>query len=755
MKYSLKSAPLNLVVDLDGTFFETMGREEDPLYQLIFENRGDITLIFNTGRNIASVQSALTTGHFPLPDFVIGDVGASAFDFKNSLPIREIEDPIENRWPGKNKILELAQGLQGLIPQDVQQERRCSFYFDPLCFDAKAFAETVSAYGCDVLLSAGRFLDVIPRGVSKGETAIKLLMLYQLDRRSTLFAGDTLNDLSMFKLGMPAVAVGKSESGLIEAASKIRTTIISDKVGSLGVLDGLIKVGFVEKCETHHQTSSRKSELVMVYHRQPFDEIKTGGKTTRQLPKSPNGIIPTLLGLFSSNNPGSWVAWSHHDSNKDKFESHVAVDPVRYPNLVSARVPLSNEDVNIFYKKFSKEALWPIIFSFPSKIEINHAHWEHFKKINRLFASQAAAESEKNGLVWIHDYNLWLTPYYLRKLRPDLKIAFFHHTSFPGPDIFNVLPWRREIVESLIQCDHIGFHIPRYVENFVDVARSAFDVRVTKRSEAAPRFLHLNCALGVDSYATKIEIEGHSLSLGAHPVGIDTERIRTALSVESVRHSIKNLEQEIKGRMAVLSVERLDYVKGPVEKVAAFEELLDKHPELHGKIVFINIVTPPAPGMDVYRQTREKLDQVIGRVNGRFANVDWTPIRYFYRSFSFEELMAFYAVSDIAWITPLRDGLNLVCKEFVEVKAQTQRLGTLVLSEFAGASVELHGALLTNPFDSRSLTRGLMDAIAMSDAERAARLQKLSSIIRENDVTKWGEGFLQALRDTPTRKAAL
>lgn len=421
------------MVDLDGTFFETVRPEDDPLYRLISENRENITLIFNTGRSIANVQSVLTSGHFPLPDFVIGDVGASAFDFKKSVSIKEIEGPIDRRWPGKNKVLELTLGFLGLVPQDVQQERRCSFYFDPLSFDAKTFAEVVDTYECDVLLSAERFLDVLPRGVSKGETAIKLLKLYQLDKRSTLFAGDTLNDLSMFKLGMPAVAVGRSESGLIEGASKIQTTIISDKTGTLGILDGLIRAGFVDE---HDQMSSRKSELVMVYHRQPFDKIKTGGITTRQLPKSPNGIIPTLLGLFSSNKPGSWIAWSHHDSNKDKFESHVAVDPARYPNLVSARVPLSNEDVNIFYKKFSKEALWPIIFSFPSKIEINHAHWEHFKKINRLFASQAAEESEKK---WIGLDT---------RLQPLAHTLLSTKTSTrPQNRIFppHILPWPRYI----------------------------------------------------------------------------------------------------------------------------------------------------------------------------------------------------------------------------------------------------------------------------------------------------------------------
>lgn len=752
MSYTLKALPLNLIVDLDGTFLESDNKSTDPLYRLISENRDQITLIFNTGRSIESVQSVLSDEKIPRPDFIIGDVGASAFDYTMKRPIQEIQEPIDCIWPGRDRIEALVKGFTSITAQDVPQTRRCSFYVNSQDFDIKPFTELVSLLSCDVVFSGGRFLDVVPRGISKGSTAKRLLELYRLDKNSTLFAGDTLNDLSMFELNMPAIAVGGSEQGLLDRVSKIKATLTSNKTGTMGILDGLMRLNFIEEQSPSGNTQQRKSDLVIVYHRQPFDEVRKGGRVIKQLPKSPNGIIPTLLGLFSANKPGSWVAWSSHEPGRGRFESHVPVDSSRYPNLISARIPLSNEDVNIFYKKFSKEALWPIIFSFPSKIEINHGHWEHYKKINHMFAVQAAAEAAKNALVWIHDYNLWLTPRYLRELRPDLKIAFFHHTSFPSPDIFNVLPWRREIIESLIQCDHIGFHIPRYAENFVDVARSSFDVQITERTPSAPRFRHLDCALGVDTYASKILVEGRPLSLGAHPVGIDTLRIHEALKSKDVTQATERLELETAGRKVVLSVERLDYVKGPVEKVMAFESLLESHPELHEKVVFINIVTPPAPGMDIYRQTREKLDQVVGRINGRFAKVNWTPVRYFYRSFSFHELMAFYAASDIAWITPLRDGLNLVSKEFVEVKSHTGRLGTLILSEFAGASVELHGALLTNPFDKKSLVDGLLAAISMPDAERAERLSKMSSIIQANDVTHWGEEFIAALKDTPIRR---
>jgi trehalose-6-phosphate synthase len=255
--------------------------------------------------------------------------------------------------------------------------------------------------------------------------------------------------------------------------------------------------------------------------------------------------------------------------------------------------------------------------------------------------------------------------FYLRALRPDVTIAFFHHTSFPSSDIFNIIPWRREIVDSLLQCDYIGFHIPHYVRNFVDVVRTHTPMKVLERVPCTPRFLSFGCALGADEMVREIETGDRRIRLGAHPVGIDLGAIQGILERDDIQETIRLIRSEIGDRTMILSVERLDYVKGPLEKLQAFERLLEEPPDLHGRIVLLTICTPPAPGMRVYKSTRERVDEAVGRINGRFSQLDWTPVRYFYRSLPYDQVIAHYAVSDVAWITPLRDGLNYWGYEFL------------------------------------------------------------------------------------------
>jgi glucosylglycerol-phosphate synthase len=480
----------------------------------------------------------------------------------------------------------------------------------------------------------------------------------------------------------------------------------------------------------------------MVYHRLPFDEIVEDGVTRQRNPKSPNGIIPTLLRSFAGARKGAWVAWSQQQSREPEgFVSQVKVDEQRYPHLHAARIALTAEDVDVFYKKFSKEAFWPIIFSFPDKAEFKQAHWERFLEVNRLFAEQTAREAADGALVWIHDYNLWMVPAFLRPLRPDLRIAFFHHTAFPSSDIFNILPWRRDIIGSLLQCDYIGFHIPRYVENFVDAVRTFGPLEVLGSVACAPRFLTYGCALGIDTVTTAIEVGGRRIGLGTHPVGTDVGLIEQLANAPDVLSKTRNIADSLNGVTGVISIERLDYVKGSLEKLEAFERLLEEYPEYLGKVTLINVITPAAPGMEIYESLRLEVDRIVGRINGRFSTLGWVPVRYFYRSLSFDEVIAHYAACDIAWITPLRDGLNLVAKEFIAAKKATGKSGALILSEFAGAAVDLHGALLTNPYDARSMVETLHQALTMGEDERAYRTARMAAIVTEHDVARWAADF--------------
>jgi glucosylglycerol-phosphate synthase len=733
-----------LATDLDGTLLAGPLPARRQLRELFDRKSEGAKLIFVTGRGLESILPVLNDPTVPSPDYIIADVGATVVHGDTLLPVMPLQQEISDSWPGSQRVLDALAPFTYLERQTVPQERRCSYFVREGQID-DALRRTVDDLGCELLFSAQRYLDVLPRGIGKGATLRRFCELVGYDTEAVVTAGDTLNDLSMFESGFHGIVVGGAEPALAKAVRNLDRTFLAAGEGCAGILEGLSRLKLLRDGKSVAVENTGESELVMVYHRLPFDETPDG-KWRRH--KSPNGIIPTLLNFFAGGIKGSWVAWSQQASRTPEgFNGQVAVDEHKYPNLHAARIPLTANDVDLFYKKFSKEAFWPIIFSFPDKARFLQEHWEHYLEINEIFARQTAAEAAKGALVWIHDYNLWMVPAFLRMRRPDLKIAFFHHTAFPPPDVFNIIPWHREIVGSLLQCDYVGFHIPRYVENFVDTVRSYAPTEKLSETPCAPRFLTYGCALGVDSVTDAIKVAGRSVHLGAHPVGIDCDQIAQLLQKPSMREKIASIRTELAGRKAILSLERLDYVKGSLEKLIAFETLLENHPELVGNVVLLNFLTPAAPGMEVYESLRVEVDQMVGRINGRFSTLDWTPVRYFYRSFPYEDVIAYYAVADIAWITPLRDGLNLVAKEYVATQGSEGGNGVLVLSEFAGAAVELHGALLTNPYDAADMEQKLHLALTLAPDDRSYRMSRMASIVRANDVRAWGDGFLQAVRD--------
>lgn len=744
----LDPARLVLATDLDGTLLAgTHGarrRVRDLFAGACAGARP--TLVFVTGRGLETVMPLLSDPTIPSPDYIIADVGATVVD-RELRPVEPIQHELTAHWPGSQAVLRALAGFPQLVRQSVPQERRCSFLASEDAI-TPALRAAVEALDCELLFSAGRYLDVLPRGVGKGAALRRLATVADFDPASVVVAGDTLNDLSMFEAGFRGVVVGGAEPALVERVRKNVRVHVATLEGCGGILEGLARHGMPTGAAmpAHAAPAEGDAELVMVYHRLPYDELVVDGITLQRRPKSPNGIMPTLLNFFAGGRKGSWVAWSQQDARAPAgFDTHVAVDPQRYPQLKAARIALTREDIELFYKKFSKEAFWPIIFSFPDKAEFHQAHWERYLEVNRLFAEQTAREAAHGATAWIHDYNLWMVPAFLRPLRPDLTIAFFHHTAFPSSDVFNILPWRRDIIGSLLQCDYVGFHIPRYVENFVDAVRSFAPVEVAGSLPCAPRFLTYGCALGVDRMMTAIEVGGRHVALGAHPVGTDVTLIRRLAASDEVQRQLAELDGLLAGRTGIVSIERLDYVKGSLEKLQAFERMLEEHPELLGKVTLLNIVTPAASGMEIYDSLREELDRIVGRINGRFSTLDWVPVRYFYRSLPFEDVVAHYAACGIAWITPLRDGLNLVAKEYVATRHAVGRPGVLILSEFAGAAVELHGALLVNPYDAKDMSETLYRALSMGADEIAYRAARLAMIVEEHDVTRWGEGFLAAL----------
>lgn len=738
-----------LATDLDGTFLAGDPEDRLSLYQTIAAHP-EIKLAYVTGRSLEAVLPLLADPTLPQPDYIIADVGATLVHGDSLQPIQQLQSVVDARWPGETQVASVIEPF-GLERQDVPQARRCSYFCTPEQAANPALREIADELGCDLLYSAELYLDFLPKGVNKGSSLQALADWLELDHDQVLAAGDTLNDLSMLSASFHGVCVGQSETALLEATANHSRTLHASRPGCGGILEAFAHFGFLGEhgiaAERRQAAQPGKAELVMVYHRLPYEEYRNAaGKLQRRRPTSPNGIIPTLLSFFGDGRPGSWVAWAVHEDGDEPFDSHTTVDAERYPKLTAARVKLSKEEVDIFYKRFSKEAFWPTLHTFWERAIFNEDDWQVFLKVNRAFAERTALEAAEGAIVWLHDYNLWMVPAYLRELRPDLRIAFFHHTYFPSADVFNVLPWRRQIVGSLLQCDYIGFHIPRQVENFVDVARGVFPLKTLERQNCAPRFITYGCAVGLERMTTELDTGTRQVKLGAHPVGLDIDRVRGALEAPKIKELMGQLREEMKGVKLILSVERLDYTKGILEKLNAYERLLADNPELIGKVTLVTVCVPAAKEMTVYNELQSQIEQAVGRINGRFARIGWTPLQFFFRSLPFEEVSAWYAMADVMWITPLRDGLNLVAKEFVAAQGLLGGRGVLVLSEFAGAAAELKGALLTNPHDPADLAQTCYLALNLPKSEAQARLRELFDIVCYNDIRRWGEEFLAGVQ---------
>lgn len=733
-----------LATDLDGTFLG--GRQADRLALYRFLRSPDAPrLVFVTGRGVESVLPLLADPLIPDPEYIIADVGATIVATEGLRPVMPLQLEIDQRWVGVDAVLDAIGALPGLTRQAVPQERRVSFFAESEEAIA-AVRERLEGLPVDLLHSAGRYLDILPEGVSKGDTVERLVHHLGIPMDRVLVAGDTLNDLSLYRRGFHGVVVGHAEQGLLEATSTMTGVRQHATPGAGAILEALLDLNPEREVSPGDESApAGDAQLVVVYHRLPFEEREVDGEVQRRRPRSPNGIIPTLLGCFQSGRPGSWVAWTTHARGDSREVTHTLVDEDQYPNLVAAQVPLTPEDVDRFYKRFSKEAFWPVIFSFVDRAQFNADDWEHFCQVNRRFAEAAAGEADEGALVWIHDYNLWMVPAFLRQIRPDLRIGFFHHTSFPPAEVFNVIPWADQIIGSLAQCDHIGFHVPRYAVNFLDVLQSHLPVEVLETVPCAPRFRIRGTALAVPQMPVRVRAGDRVVTLGAHPAGVNVPAIREILADDDHQKALADVTDQFRDMRLILSVERLDYVKGPLQKLEAFERLLERHPKHRDRVSLVFVTTPPAPGMEVYEEVRTAVDGAVGRINGRFGSLTWTPVHYLFRALPFEEVIVYGAAADVAWITPLRDGLNLVAKEYITAQTAVSGSGVLLLSEFAGAAVELHGALLTNPYDIHRMSEDLHEALGLPKAERRQRMRRLAKIVSGYDVDDWSRDFLETL----------
>jgi trehalose 6-phosphate synthase/phosphatase len=471
-----------------------------------------------------------------------------------------------------------------------------------------------------------------------------------------------------------------------------------------------------------------EGRLVVVSNRLPLTLRRAGEgwRTERSA-----GGLTTAMGPILERTGGVWVGWpgdssEARDERRRKLLERWAAEQ-RY-----LAVDLPREVYEGFYEGYSNQTVWPLFHYFPILLKFEPRHWDAYIDANRRFRDVVLANLRPGDAVWVHDYQLMLLPQMLREAAPDAAIGFFLHIPFPSSSVFRLLPRREELLRGLLGADYLAFHTYSYLQNF---RQSALRV------------------LGLDSRMDAVEVGGRSVRLDALPIGIAPEQFTDLVERdEGTRRRLAEMRERFRGRHLLLSVDRLDYTKGIPERLRAFQRLLEQSPELRGRAVLVQVAVPSRESVARYRELRQEVDKLVGRINGELSTPDWTPIVYIRRAVPATELAALYAAADLAWVAPLRDGLNLVAKEYVA--CQRGGAGVLVLSEFAGAASEMGEALLVNPYDEERTAETIAAALSMPEAERRERMAALYRRVVRNNVFAWGERFIANLREAADARAA-
>jgi alpha,alpha-trehalose-phosphate synthase [UDP-forming] len=443
--------------------------------------------------------------------------------------------------------------------------------------------------------------------------------------------------------------------------------------------------------------------FILVSHRGPYRLRQTPQGVRRE--RSIGGLATSLLPLIEQLG-GVWIT-SGESAGRYMM-------PPRKPRFTLRYLSLTPEQRQGFYYGLSNNALWPLCHSFLGRVRYDLGEWNLYEEVNRDFAEAALAEAVDGDIFWVHDYQLARVPHYIRGARDAARILFFWHIPFPPLEIYKTFPWRDLLLEGLLACDVVGFHVLSYVRNFMDAAEDI---------------------LGAEHDGEWIHYNGRSTRVVARPIGIDYDAIERAAHLPQTDEQVKRLRDSVGEGVLIVGVERMDYTKGIVERLRGLEYLLERHPEWHGKVNLMQLVTPSRDAVEAYRQKKREIDEMVGRVNGRFSDGLWSPVHYQYRSFSPTELVAYYRAADIALVTPLRDGLNLVAKEYVASRINGD--GALILSEFAGVADQLPEAVLTNPYSSEDVAAALQQALTMDTAEKRRRMAAMQARVKADDISWW------------------
>ncbi|SNS01215.1 bifunctional alpha,alpha-trehalose-phosphate synthase (UDP-forming)/trehalose-phosphatase [Hymenobacter mucosus] len=468
------------------------------------------------------------------------------------------------------------------------------------------------------------------------------------------------------------------------------------------------------------------SRTIIISNRLPTKVQRTAKGLTFQ---PSEGGLATGLGSIYQSGDNVWVGWPGLFVEDPAEEQHVT-EQLQQDSM--APVFLTEAEIRDFYEGFSNSTLWPTFHYFSQYATYEQAHWEAYVAVNEKFCQAVLALAGPDDTIWVHDYQLLLLPEMLRRARPECTIGFFLHIPFPSYEMIRVLPWGAELLQGMLGADLIGFHTYSYMRHFLSAVSQM---------------------LGYSSQNGQIETPSRTVLVDAFPMGIDYQRYADAAASEAAQAHARTYGAAMHGARVVLSIDRLDYTKGISLRLRAFEELLHRYPKWHEQVSLLMIVVPSRDQVAQYAALKEEIDELAGRINAQYSTISWTPIHYFYRSLPFEELAALYRLADVALVTPVRDGMNLVAKEFVASKADQR--GVLILSERAGAAQELSDALLINPTDTNQLVEAMHEALLMPEEEQVLRMTHMQTLVQQYNVFAWTELFLNRLTYSKIKQLTL
>ena len=468
--------------------------------------------------------------------------------------------------------------------------------------------------------------------------------------------------------------------------------------------------------------------LLIVSNRLPVNVIKREGNL-RFLPSA--GGVATGLSSFYKSYSSRWIGWPGMTlENIDDEEKH------QIEERLSAQgchpVFLSKPMVDNYYYGFCNKTLWPLFHHFPLYASYNRSFWEAYRQVNHVFCDAVVESAQPGDVIWVHDFQLMLLPGLIRKRLPEASIGFFLHIPFPSFEVFRLLPWRKEILEGLLGADLIGFHTNDYLLHFLD---------------------SVHRLLGYEHSFGQINAGNRLVKVDVFPMGIDYRRFASAVEDPEVRDAIRRFEKKLEGQKVILSIDRLDYTKGIPQRIQAFDLFLERNPQYKEKVTLILAVVPSRTGVEQYAQIKNRVDELVGKINGKQGNIGWMPIWYMYRFQSFHSLVALYNVADAALVTPMRDGMNLIAKEFLATK--TDGRGVLILSEMAGASKELGEAIVVNPNNQDEIAWAIKEALTMPEEEQVERNRIMQKRLNRYNVVRWGTDFIDALSNVKKIQLAL